>query len=355
MRRPSRHGKTSACSKSPRTCRNAEACPAAAKRVYIRHAAIPMTIEAVISVSIERSQWQDSCGVFCNRSNLERTFQLHSPPHPFMDVFTRPLLWLGIVPMVVLVILVCMNAASAAEDAAVSDGTSLGSPSINRTMTDADTRKGKLLYENSLASEADLAHWKIEGPATMKFEDGWMRLASERPEGPNGHLVIWCEQEFPTSFIAEWEIQAVSEQGLCIVFFAAKGSQGQDLFAPDLPVRTGEFAQYIKGAIDCYHISYYANTPNAPDRGTSNLRKNPGFNLVAAGPEGIPLGSKDVHRIQLRKAAGKIELFVDDKRIIAFEDDGSKHGPALQGGKIGLRQMQWMIARYRNFRVYELL
>ena len=35
-------------------------------------------------------------------------------------------------------------------------------------------------------------------------------------------------------------------------------------------------------------------------------------------------------------------------------DDGHSYGPALGAGKIGLRQMQWTVARYRDFRVHAL-
>ena len=79
-----------------------------------------------------------------------------------------------------------------------------------------DCEKGKLLYQNTLATVQDTAGWKMEGPAELSFTDGWMHMQS-----PNeaGHHVLWCPEDFPTDFIAEWEVQNHHpEAGLCIVF-----------------------------------------------------------------------------------------------------------------------------------------
>ncbi len=213
---------------------------------------------------------------------------------------------------------------------------------------------GKLIYENSLGRAEDVADWILEGPGQIEFKDGWIEMSSLRPEGPDGHVVYWCPQDFPDRFMAEWEIQPVSDHGLCIVFFAAKGARGEDIFDPRLPARNGVFQHYIRGEILSYHISYYANTPGSPGRMTSNLRKNNQFYLVANGPPAIPPGSKSWHRVRLIKDGAHIRLLADGRKAIDFRDDGQRYGPVYQDGKIGLRQMQWMRARYRKFEVRKL-
>lgn len=218
---------------------------------------------------------------------------------------------------------------------------------------DVSARKGKLLYGNSLSRAADVSGWKMEGPGILEFDEGWMTMRSERPDGPEGHTVFWCPVDFPESFVAEWEFERLGADGLCIVFFAAKGQGGRDLFDPSLRARDGRFGQYVKGDIDCYHISYYADTPLTPRR-TTNLRKNSGFYLVASGPSGVRPGATGVHRITLLKEKGLIQLAVDGVRIIDFADDDKTYGLILGSGKIGFRQMQWTQARYRNFEVYQL-
>src|SRR5690606_40780424 len=68
----------------------------------------------------------------------------------------------------------------------------------------AGIRKGKLLYEKALANEGDVAGWVMEGPGTVKFSDGWMEMFAPEQEW---HHVFWCPENFPESFVAEWEMQ----------------------------------------------------------------------------------------------------------------------------------------------------
>jgi hypothetical protein len=221
---------------------------------------------------------------------------------------------------------------------------------------DVASRLDEMLYASALNTSDSTEGWIMEGPGVTRFEDGWMNMASNNPDSitKDGHIVYWCPRDFPDAFVAEWEMRITSPAGLCIVFFAARGLNGEDIFDPSLPKRTGIFKQYHSGAISCYHISYYASTPSSPGRITSNLRKNNGFHLVSNGPPGIEAGSDTVHALRLIKDGAHIQLLVDGKVIIDWMDDGQRYGPVLGGGKIGLRQMQWTEALYRNFRVHRI-
>lgn len=216
--------------------------------------------------------------------------------------------------------------------------------------------KGPLIYENPLSSPQDLDGWVLEGPGNMDFENGWMKMYSSRPEAPNpyGHFVFWCDQDFPENFVAQWEYQLQSKFGLCIIFFSAKGLQGQSIFDPQLTPRDGVYTKYVRGDINCYGISYQANAEFDPARNTSNLRKNYGFYLAANGPVGIHPGDTDNHKVTLVKNGAHIQMAVDGRKIIDFTDDPKRLGPVLGAGKMGFRQMRWTVARYRNFKVYEL-
>lgn len=221
------------------------------------------------------------------------------------------------------------------------------------TSVSQELAKGALLYTNPMATKADMNGWRIEGRGETVFENGWMRMFSPNKKG---HHVYWCPQQMPANFIAEWEAQHVEDDaGLCIVFFAASGEKGQDIFDASLPLRDGTFTQYTKGKINTYHISYYANGKDDPGRLTANLRKNKGFHLVQTGQAGIPIHSLEVHRIKLVKWNGRIELFVDERKVIDWVDDGLALGKILEGGRIGFRQMKWTNFAYRNFSVWECL
>lgn len=211
------------------------------------------------------------------------------------------------------------------------------------------TGKGRLLYENSFSNAEQVKDWVMEGPGKVEFKDGWMEMYSP---GEEWHHVFWCPRDFPSSFVAEWEVQNMHPQaGLLIVFFAAKGTRGEDIFDKTLPARDGTFKYYTKDRLNSYHISYYANNPKNPERELSHLRKNNSFALVQDGPEGIPKDSRDIHRVRLVKRDSRILFFVDDRKIIDWTDDGTTYGPVYGGGKIGFRQMQWSHFRYRNFKV----
>ncbi|WP_349318530.1 DUF1961 family protein [Chitinophaga sp. MM2321] len=214
------------------------------------------------------------------------------------------------------------------------------------------TEKGKLIYQNTLSAGNTLHDWVMEGPGKLEFKNGWMEMYA--PDKKWDH-VFWCPQEFPSSFIAEWDVQNLyTEEGLLIIFFAATGDQGQSIFDPGMPARDGTFKYYNKGRINCYHISYYANNPKLPDRDNSHLRKDPLFAMLQTGKEGIPTKSAAVHHIRLIKNKAHIIMLVDDRKIIDYEDDGKTFGPVYQSGRIGFRQMRWSHCRYKNFKVWEI-
>lgn len=221
------------------------------------------------------------------------------------------------------------------------------------SQNDISLNKGKLIYENSFDNRQLVKDWIMEGPGEVKFKNGWMEMYS--PEKKWDH-VFWCPQIFPERFIAEWDIQSLnSEEGLIIVFFAATGSKGQSIFDPDLPKRDGTFKYYNRGQLNCYHISYYANNPKEADRGNSHLRKDPTFELLQTGEEGIPTKSLSIYHIRLIKDKGHIIMEVDKRKIIDYTDDGTKFGPVYQSGNIGFRQMRWSDFQYKNLKVWEII
>jgi hypothetical protein len=218
---------------------------------------------------------------------------------------------------------------------------------------DISARRGALLYESSMDNHGPVAGWVKEGPLDLRFENGAMQM---RCIDFAEHTVFWCPQEFPDRFVAEWEFEPLSQYGLAIIFFAARGEHGEDIFDPALPKRDGKFIHYTRGAITSYHVSYFANVENYQmGRIDSNLRKNNQFYRVGGGPVAIPPGTQGWQQMRLIKDGSRIQLFANGKICVDWmDDDPKRYGPPHAGGKIGLRQMTQTIGAYRNFRVWEL-
>ena len=214
-------------------------------------------------------------------------------------------------------------------------------------------RRGQLLYESLMDCPESLEGWVAEGPLDLRFEDGHVLMRAKAFEG---NTVFWCLRDFPDSFVAEWQFQPVSHYGLAIVFFAAKGEQGQDIFDPALPERDGNFIHYIKGAITSYHVSYFANVRDYQmGRPDSNLRKNNHFYRVGGGPVAIAPGAQGWQHVRLIKDGNRIQLACNGRTFVDWTDDNpERYGPPHRDGKIGLRQMTPTIGLYRNFRVWAL-
>jgi Domain of unknown function (DUF1961) len=203
--------------------------------------------------------------------------------------------------------------------------------------------RGSLIYENPLAAPGDHAGFVLEGQAAISVHEGTTRLASVVDESARqaANYVWWCPQELPADFDAEWDFWPDAERGLCFLFFAARGRGGEDLFDPALPKRSGEFAQYTEGAIDCLQISYYRRRPQRQKHHLCNLRKHHGVHLVASGPDPIPQAARaqPPYRLRLLKAGPHVAFWIDGLPILHYEDDGRTYGPVRGAGRIGFRQM----------------
>ena len=201
------------------------------------------------------------------------------------------------------------------------------------------------LYQTSFDDAAALKDWQLEGGQRMSVAGGKFVLES-KDEGPpatnTNHLVCWLTKEIPADFLLEFSVRPRSRKdGLNIVFFNARGLHGEGIFDPKLRPRTGVFREYHSGDLKNYHISYFATSLEKGPRGDANLRKNPGFHMVAQGKDLVSPAPADAFQtIRLYKRGGTIRLTVDDIVSVAYDDDGKSYGPVWDNsGWIGLRQM----------------
>lgn len=220
--------------------------------------------------------------------------------------------------------------------------------------------KEQLIYQNSLEKEEDIRNFILEGKADISFENNSMCLKNSLDNnlGQKANYVLWCPKTFTENIKITWEFRPLSEVGLCILFFAAEGRNGEDLFDSALAGRTGEYSQYHSGDMNAFHISYYRRKEQEERVfHTCNLRKSHGFHLVAQGADPLPSAGDavDFYRLSVTKFKNEIQFMMNNLCIFTFKDDGITYGLPLTKGKIGFRQLAPLVAEYRNLKVYELL
>ena len=227
-------------------------------------------------------------------------------------------------------------------------------PLVGKRFTPSEVDYGNIVYESSFDNQAALNDWRLEGGKRMSIAEGNMVLESQPTDDDRNHLVCWLRREVPADFLLEFTVRPQDrKKGLNIVFFNARGVNGESIFDPTLQERNGVFKQYHSGDLNNYHVSYWAG-----DRGFSNLRKNHGFHLVSSGKDYIIAGGpREFQTVQIYKRAEKIRVAVDGLVAVAFDDDGKTFGPVHNhSGWIGLRQMgHTSRCEYGHVKIYGLL
>jgi hypothetical protein len=221
--------------------------------------------------------------------------------------------------------------------------------------------KGNCIYTNLFENQDSVKDWRLEGRAIIKFTGKGMSIKNELdPDlcGDSAHWVFWCPLDFSDNIIIEWDFLPISDRGLCMFFFAAKGRNGESIFSKSIPERHGIYPEYHSGAIDALHLSYYRRKFQSERVfNTCNLRKSHGFNLVKMGADPIPSVENviDSYKMKLIKYKEYVQFYIDDLLVLDWEDDGQEFGKILEDGKIGFRQMAPMEAIYSNLYIHEAI
>lgn len=215
---------------------------------------------------------------------------------------------------------------------------------------------GVVRYGNPLRTPADIADWVREGPVCASAGDDGLQLfssASEAEAGDFAHFTLWCPVEFDDRMRVSWSFRPLTDEGLAMLFFGAAGL-GADLFSPELAPRNGHYPQYHSGDIRTLHVSYYRRKWASERRfSTCNLRKSPGFQLVAQGADPLP-GVADVdgfYRIHVEKDGATVRFGIDDLTLFTWTDDSDS---IVGAGRIGFRHMAPLCASYRDLEVTSL-
>ena len=213
------------------------------------------------------------------------------------------------------------------------------------------------IYKNPLQRPEDIRDFVLEGKAVFSFPNARLRMENQlgADSGQKANYVLWCPEEFPADLFVRWQFYPIQEPGLCMIFLAAKGRDGDDLFSPSLMPRAGEYVQYHHGDIDAFHISYFRRKePDERAFHTCNLRKSHGFYLTAQGGDPIPDAdeAEGPYEIAVLKRGNEVRFYINALELFRFKDDGVTYGKLLEGGKIGFRQLAPMIGEYENLEVW---
>lgn len=233
----------------------------------------------------------------------------------------------------------------------------VASSSMLRASSVRAGRSDAVLYENPLASAADVEGFVLEGSAHVTFLDGWMAMKAARPpeDGQDANFVLWCPEVFPADIEISWEFRPLELPGLCILFFAATGlDDGRpiSLFDPRLDKRAGRYEQYTSSDVSYLSLSYFRRMWDEERRfQVVNLRSAPGFELLAQGADPIPSqdGIGNVYKLRVRRQGGRVTMFIEDLPVLDWTAPDGAQLP--QAGHIGFRQMAPLKAEYSNLRV----
>lgn len=212
-----------------------------------------------------------------------------------------------------------------------------------------------LLYRNALTGPDDIADWIAEGPVDARRGDDGLLLSSGG--GHDDHWTLWCPEVFGDRIRVTWEFSPREEPGLAMLFFGAAAAAGGGIFDPGLAPRSGAYPQYHSSDLRTLHVSYFRRRWD-DERAfhTANLRKSPGFHLVAQGADPLPPvrdARGSFYRIELVHDAGRVQFSIDGLPLFQWDDDETT-GPRAGAGRIGFRQMAPLTAAYRNLEVHRL-
>ncbi len=215
------------------------------------------------------------------------------------------------------------------------------------------------IYYNPLKTQTDVKDWVMEGQVGIDFDGGGMRMhnLTSADRGQEANFVFWCPEVFPDNIEIRWNFTALEEPGLCILFFAARGilAGGGDCHVLDkrLKPRAGVYEQYTKSDVSALQIAYFRRRwPEERAFHLSNLRRAPGFELLAQGADPLP-DVKDAtppYRMRVRKARDGVQFFINDLKVVEWPASGANPGQ----GSIGFRQMAPLVARYSDLEVFRL-
>ena len=183
---------------------------------------------------------------------------------------------------------------------------------------------GETVYQNPLATDADVAGFRLEGEASIGFRGGRLRMENLRDpaEGQKSNFVFWCPETFAADVSIEWEFWPVQEPGLCILFLRQRAAVERICLIVHWTRVPGSTSSTIRD-INALHVSYFRRRwPEERAFHTCNLRKSYGFHMVAQGADPIPSveDATSPYRIQVINCGDEVAFLINELPIFDWRD-----------------------------------
>lgn len=209
--------------------------------------------------------------------------------------------------------------------------------------------KGEVLYEDDFET---LDNWHHEGRGELtQPEPNLMQLNCMGSRQGRAGCMAFCRTDFPDNICIEYDMKALTTNGLVITFIAARGRRGEDMIT-ELPKREGIFADYIHNPnLRCYHVSVSRYGDTGIHTGVSNWRRNPGIFLMAQ-QEDLCKEANNWYHVKIIKQGPLLQMAVDGKLAGGFIDPDEIPEPIPTAGKVGFRTIgAEVLAQIKGFKV----
>ncbi len=175
-------------------------------------------------------------------------------------------------------------------------------------------------------------NWIKEGTGSAVVGNGRLRM---REDSSGVGMVLWTKADIPDSVVTTFDIEFSENTCIGVFFFSGSNVDGSQ-FEQASQSRVGEYDEYIRGDLNNYSLSLHRYWPDGRNNPGSNLRRNPGFHLLARADPDPVLAADSVYLVKVEKAQGEIRVFVNDS-LTHQATDSAELGPPLGAGRFGIR------------------
>jgi hypothetical protein len=214
-------------------------------------------------------------------------------------------------------------------------------------------------YATDFTRQAETDRWvfqtgdKQRGEFLIQSDREGLLVRTPDNIGKDSRMYLWSPRNFEGDQWIEYDFRPESTNGLSLLAVCCRGPQRED-FLLDREMEKSGAMNIILGRTLNFHWEYVRRVEiMRRDVETQYFAKNPWAWKMHYGC--IPrLEENRWHRLRFVKAGQRLHGAIDGRTVFDLTDDGlGNNGPALNFGRIGLRQMYKTTMRYRNLAVHE--